>query len=443
MRTPTLLLAVATLASACAPQPIPYAPRLFNSQPVALIAAEPTAPLLGAILLDGTRSYDPDGDAIAFSWRVHDAPDDSALPPNPFDRNDDRNASVTSVIPDVLGRYTFALAVDDGQELSASAHVVVDVVLGGTPPLADAGVDGAGLEGATVCVDGADSFDPLGAPLTWAWSIAARPPGSTLSTTDLTADGAAACFAPDAPGLYTLGLVVDADGRSSAPDYVDVSIASTNQPPLAAFEALDTSSCAYIALDGMASTDADGDALGYRWLLLLRPPGSLTPLGGVAFDDPEAVDPRFYADLEGEYVVQLTVFDGEDWSAPAILVIDATETVDNTPPVVEHQGDIYFGDAPSPCQASCPTKFTTLDASGSVDSDDDPVSVTWELVSGPGTLDGTDGLTVDLQLPGPPGSCSWGVTNATTTLIRVTATDCSGASDSSEVVVLYSCAMGL
>ena len=443
MRTTSLLLLTLAAVAGCDAPAVNYSPRLFNTAPVALIETAPTAPLAGSVTLDGSRSYDPDGDAIAYTWRVHAAPADSALPDNPFDRNGDRNAVLASFLPDVLGRYTLALQVDDGMIVSDSAHVIVDVVPEGTPPEADAGTDGVGLEGAEVCLDGAGSFDPLGGNLEYGWTLAARPDGSVLVSADVDDGAAEACFVPDAPGLYTFGLTVTAGGRTSAPDYVDVTVASTNQPPLAAFAVLNEESCAYVGLDASASADPDGDALGYRWHLLLRPPGSTTPLGPDAFDDAGAQAPSFYADLEGDYLVQLAVFDGEHWSEPVALPITATEKLVNTPPVVDHPSDIYYGEAPNPCQAGCPTKYATLDASDSIDPDGDPVTVTWEVVSGPGSLDLTEGPTTELVLPGPTGSCSWGVTNETTTVVRLTATDCSGDTDSTQVVVLYSCAMGL
>lgn len=442
MRAPIFVLSALLLAG-CTPPPIAYQPTLFNTRPVAVIDAEATAPLLGAVALDGTASYDPDGDPISWSWRIHAAPDDSALPANPFDRNGDRNASLSSFVPDVVGRYTIALQVNDGQLTSESAHVVVDVVPDGEPPQADAGFDGAGLEGSEVCVDGSGSIDPLGGALAWSWTLAARPDTSTLTTSDLTATDAEACFVPDAPGLFTLALVVSSGGRTSAPDYVDVTIGSTNQPPLAAFEALNEDSCAFVALDGSASVDPDGDALSHRWHLLLRPPGSQTPLGTDAFDDATSATPTFYADTEGEYVVQLAVFDGESWSEPAFVTLTTTEKLVNTPPMVGHQGDIYYGEAPSPCQSACVTKVAALDASATFDPDEDPLEVTWEVVSGPGQLAADSGLTVDLQIPGPPGTCSWGQTNESTTIVRVSATDCSGDVDTSQIVILYSCGPGL
>ncbi len=439
-----LPLAFALTLVACEAPPATYLPPLYNTAPVALIDTASTAPLFGEVLLDGSRSYDPDGDGFVFNWRVHEAPAGSALPSNPFDRNGDRNAHAAAFAPDVLGRYTVALQLDDGQVLSESAYAIVDVVPDGTDPVADAGLNAAGLEGTEVCLDGAGSFDPLGVELTFSWLLAARPPSSTLGTADLTgATTSEVCFVPDGAGLYTLGLVVDAGGRASAPDYIDVIVGSTNQAPLAAPGVLNEESCSYVTVDGTASVDPDGDELQYRWHMLLRPFGSTTPLGPEAFDDPTAPNPSFYADIEGDYLVQLAVFDGETWSEPALLPIEATEKLLNSAPFVAHPDDVYFGEAPSPCGSNCPPKQMLLDATATTDPDGDPLTISWEVVSGNGQLDSNVGTTAQLQLPGPASSCSWGSSNESMTVVRVTATDCSGDTDFSEIVLLYECSLGL
>ena len=403
-----------------------------------------TAALDRPVLLDGTGSYDPDGDAMAWNWRIHEKPTNSELPDNPFLANGDRNAEVTSFVPDVLGRYTVALTVGAADQLSDSAYAVVEVVTDGTVPTSDAGPDRVALEGAEICLDGANSWDPLGVELSHTWALASRPNDSLLTTTDLDDSGLSeACFVPDASGLFTLGLTVAAGPRVSLPDYVDVLVQSTNQPPTALGEAVTTSSCAYLQFDGSASTDPDGDALTYRWSLLLTPAGSLAPLGEAAFDDAAAAAPSLYADVEGIFIVELSVFDGESWSPPSLIEVNTSLKTVNAPPVVEHQGDIYFADTPSPCNTSCPPVQAMLDASETMDPDDDLLEVTWEVVSGDATVDNEQGLTTQLNISGMPGSCVSGSPNNALVTVRVTATDCSGDVDSSEIVVLYECGVGL
>src|SRR5207244_3603883 len=60
-----------------------------------------------------------------------------------------------------------------------------------------------------------------------------------------------------------------------------------------------------VQLNGSASTDVDGDQLSYHWSLLSVPAGSSATLSDAA-----AVNPTFFADQLGDYIVQLIVNDG-------------------------------------------------------------------------------------------------------------------------------------
>jgi len=439
-----LLLLLALPLVGCLDPGLAFDPGLYDSAPVARFTTPSSAALDRALVLDGSTSYDPDGDTLTWQWRIDAQPAGSALPASPFAANGDRNAEVTSFVPDVLGRYTVALQVHSGLLVSESTYAVINVVPDGTLPDADAGPDRVALEGTEVCLDGSESRDPLGVNITYAWSLASQPDTSALSSVDLDgADTSITCFTPDAAGLFTVGLTVAAGPRVGQPDYVDVLVQSTNQPPLADALALDTSSCAFVRFDGSGSSDADGDALAYRWSLLLAPEGSGTPLGGAAFDDDAAMQPSLYADAPGTYTVELSVFDGEAWSAPHLVQVDTTPKLSNTPPTVAQQGDIYLADSPLPCNSSCPPAQVMLSAEGTLDADGDPLTVSWEVVIGDASVDSQQGPLTELTVDGLPGSCVANYPSSELVTVRVTATDCSGDTDSSEFLVLYECGLGL
>jgi len=439
-----LLLALPLALAGCSTDPLPIDPGLYDTAPVARVDAPAGGTLAAPVVLDGSRSYDPDEDELDYHWFIHEAPEGSALGANPFAANESRNAGVTSFHPDVLGRYTVRLQVTDGTLWSESAFAVVTVGPADELPEADAGTDLVAIEGLEICADGSGSRDPLGFELTYAWTISTRPDGSSLTTADLDGgDTDTACFTPDAPGLFTLGLTVAAGPRVSSPDYADVSTQSTNQIPVADGAALGNWSCSYLSFDGTASSDPDGDALAYRWSLLLAPTGSVTPSGPDAFDDPTLAMPTLYADVPGTWFVELQVFDGEDWSPPHLIEVDATPKPTNTPPQVAHQGDVYVADLPTPCNSICPAAVISLDAGATIDPDDDPVVLSWEVVSGNASLDVTEGPTPKLTVASLPGSCIVGSPSSEQVVVRVTGTDCSGDTDESEIVVLYQCGLGL
>ena len=95
------------------------------------------------------------------------------------------------------------------------------------PPVAHAGHDLSAHVGDAVTLDGSNSHDPAAdagvlerALITYRWSIANAPPGSTASI-DTTSP--APVLVPDVPGAYVLQLaVVASDGSVSAPAEVTV-----------------------------------------------------------------------------------------------------------------------------------------------------------------------------------------------------------------------------
>jgi len=427
---------------------------LNNTAPVARAGADGQAPLGVALSLNGSSSYDPDGDELLYHWAVDDGPQDSVLlsTENPFAVNGTRNSGITSIIPDQVGVFIFSLVVEDPSgAVSEKDYVIFEVASTLQLPVADAGPNQTTLEGTEVCVDGSESWDPSGRDITFAWTMVATPASSSLTTASLDdATTAAPCFAPDSPGTFTLALVVDNDLATSEPDFVFVAAGSTNQGPNADAGVINAASCDFVQLTGEASTDPENDPLNYNWDLLLVPQDSNLPLGTAGFDDATSATPSFYGDVVGSYTVQLVVDDGEAFSTPVFLELDLEQKTNNSAPVVITSSDAYFFEASPTCSTdaygnctncpSCSGQSLAMDASGSNDPDGDPIDLAWSILSGPSSA----GLSVEvgtestLSVPGPPGSCT-GAPNSYTIEVEVTATDCSGDSGSDVITVVYDC----
>ncbi|MCK5804521.1 MAG: hypothetical protein KAI66_16910, partial [Lentisphaeria bacterium] len=83
-----------------------------NRAPVAVAGPDAEAGLLDDVALDGSGSYDPDGDALSYTWQVLSRPENSTADPV------DAGGMKTSLHVDVGGVYIVALVVFDGQAYS-------------------------------------------------------------------------------------------------------------------------------------------------------------------------------------------------------------------------------------------------------------------------------------------------------------------------------------
>jgi hypothetical protein len=96
-----------------------WTPPPQNTRPVALIRGAPTPTIMpgGTYTLDATGSYDPDGDALLFAWRLLDRPYGSAVSVMP-------TGGTSAVTVDLEGDYVIELTVTDARGLSATAQAV-------------------------------------------------------------------------------------------------------------------------------------------------------------------------------------------------------------------------------------------------------------------------------------------------------------------------------
>jgi hypothetical protein len=101
----------------------------INQAPVAKAPAELFSKKDAFVTLDGTGSYDPEGDPLTYYW--------TANPANPetlaFSHNNSNDADHTIIRPTIDGFYQFDLVVDDG-DLSSTA-VKIDLYVGVVPTL--------------------------------------------------------------------------------------------------------------------------------------------------------------------------------------------------------------------------------------------------------------------------------------------------------------------
>jgi len=171
-----------------------------------------------AVQLDGTQSWDPDGDNISYLWTITSKPAGSGATLS------DSSIATPTFVADVKGTYEVELVVTDFWGLT-NDPVVVMVSFSNVPPVADAGNNQAVSVGDLVNLDGSGSSDANYDPLTYSWSFVSTPEGSTAAL--LNAATAHPSFTADMAGTYEISLVVNDGLEDSFPVSVSVTATST------------------------------------------------------------------------------------------------------------------------------------------------------------------------------------------------------------------------
>ena len=340
-----------------------------NRAPTADAGIDQNVSVGTVVTLDGSASWDPDGNLVTYVWTLDSKPANSAA------AIVDASSPRPTLTPDVAGTYTASLVVIDSLNVQSGADqvvVTVNPVNTNNAPVAVAGPDQNVLVGATVELDGSGSVDADGDLLSYSWSITAKPAGSTaqLSYTNGVADDPAPTFVADVAGVYVIGLVVG-DGKTfSTQASLTVTAAVGNVAPVAsAGDDVSTVVGTTVSLSGALSSDANGDTLTYTWTLVSRPAGSVA-----APVNPGSATPTLTPDVPGLYVVELVVSDGVLSSAPDSVVVTAGDPNVNLAPVANagpRQRNVAIG------------QTVMLDGSKSYDPNGTALTYTWTFKSKP------------------------------------------------------------
>lgn len=122
-----------------------------------------------------------------------------------------------------------------------------------------------------------------------------------------------------------------------------------------------------VTLDASASSDVNGDALTFKWVMQSKPAAS-----AAGIDIPSSIKPTFVADVAGTYVATLIVNDGKVNSELSSVTI--TASVANARPVAN---------AGSSLTVASDITEVLLDGSASSDANGDSLTYKWSLLSKP------------------------------------------------------------
>ena len=331
------------------------------------------------VMLDGTGSTDPDSDTLSYAW--------TQVSGTTVVLSGASTAQPTFTAPPVgvAGvALTFSLKVTaNGKE--STDTVTVMVVNLNRPPVAAAGADQAVDENGAVGLTAADSVDPDGDPLTYAWTQVGGP------TVTLAAAGTATpTFTAPLVGLAGTDLIFEvtvSDGYGgTATDAVVVHVSNVDVLPTAEAGANFSVNEGQVgvALQGSGS-DADGDALTYAWEQVVD--GSpLVALAGASTTTPTFSAPVVAVGGETLTFTLTVTANGES----------ATDSVSVTVVNVNHTPVAEAG----PDQAIAEGSPVTLAGGNSFDIDTDTFTYSWVQVSGPTvTLAGANTATPTFTAP--------------------------------------------
>lgn len=265
--------------------------------------------------LDGSGSYDNDGDPFTYLW----------IAPAGITLNNTAIVNPSFTAPEVNRNtnFTFSLVTNDGTSNSDTSKVTVTVRQLNKAPVANAGADRSYPEGTSIQLNGSGSSDPDGQALIYNWQsldgIVLFNPKSAAPTF------IAPAVQTDTP--YRFSLTVNDGIVDSQTDMVTITVLQVNQIPLA-HAGVDqvVNERTNVQLNGSLSSDPDNDAITYLW----------TAPAGISLSSNIVAQPTFTAPsvrLDSVLVFTLVVNDGQSNSLPDQVRI----TVKNT--------DVLSGDA--------------------------------------------------------------------------------------------------
>ncbi|MBF0180931.1 MAG: hypothetical protein HQM03_12985 [Magnetococcales bacterium] len=274
-----------------------------NNPPVANAGSAQTVAVGEVATLDGTGSYDADGDTRYYAWT-------QTAPASPVVTLSSSSAANPTFTPTVAGPYVFSLVVNDGLQNSTNTSTVT--ITADTRPVANAGANQYVVPGSTVTLDGSASSDAdAGTTLNHFWSQTSGP-AVTLSSSALVKP---TFTAPNTAATMVFALTVN-DGLFASATPATVTVITNHVPVANPGSSQTVTVPGTVTLDASSSSDADDPSLTYAWTVTSQPPGS-----AVALSSNTEQKPIFSPVCNGDYVFSLVVSDGKQSSAASSVTV--------------------------------------------------------------------------------------------------------------------------
>jgi hypothetical protein len=188
-----------------------------NAPPVSIAGLDQAILMVGSTVdLDGTQSYDDDGDTLGYSWSMVSRPAESKAVINA------PTLSKPFFVADIHGEYVIQLVVSDKWSSSSPNQLLVS--FNNVKPVANAGNNQSGVAGDLICLNGAGT-DANGDSLSYSWSIVSTPTNVIPVLTNPSLQNT--CFNSNAAGTYIASLIVNDGFVNSDTSNVSIGIISS------------------------------------------------------------------------------------------------------------------------------------------------------------------------------------------------------------------------
>lgn len=204
-------------------------------------------------VIDGSASFDPEGETLSFLWTDFDNLGLNSL--------NDSVVSYKAPNVAVTTKYRIALVVNDGVNNSDPDTVIISVRIKNTKPVANAGVDFSINEGENGVLDGSLSEDPDEDEISYHWASDFL----SLNNDELSSP---VFTAPEVQKdtIVFVTLAVSDGNMISITDTVWVTIRQVNKAPVVKAEKMIVvNEGEEINLDASETFDPEGDQLIYKW----------------------------------------------------------------------------------------------------------------------------------------------------------------------------------
>ena len=357
---------------------------LSNSPPVARTGPDQTVPEGTVVTLDGSNSYDPNGDIVSYAWEQISGTQVALSNPNgittTFQAPEENHGSEA---------LTFKLTVTDSTELTSTATTIINVTWTNEPPTAISGPNQTVSEGVIVTLDGSGSTDPDDGIATYEWLQIEGPTVTLTNVNTMQATFTTPDVGPSGAALTFRLTVTDHGGLKSTATSI-VNVTWVNDPPIANAGPGQTVAEGTIAtLDASSSSDTDDGIASYDWQQTDGP--------SVTLSNASAMKPTFMAlnvtESGAVLKFKLTVTDNGGLKATDTCTINVTGV--NDPPTANA----------GPDQNVWSRTSISLNGGNSTDPDDGIVSYQWQQTGGPlVTLTNANAVTAQFTANVPVGS---------------------------------------